>query len=76
MPSFNLVSPDQAQFLRLEESLVDCVSKIDLQLESLSTTQEELLIVKDYLERTELPSALYHTYTLWNDFLGNNAKNF
>ena len=74
MPSFNLVSPDQAQFLRLEESLVDRVSKVNLQLESLSTAQEELLIVKDYLERTEATfCALSYLHTV-EQFLGKQCQ--
>jgi len=38
MNSVNLLSQDQAQLLRLEEYLVDHVSKLDLQLEAFSTT--------------------------------------
>jgi hypothetical protein len=74
MSSFNLVSPVQGQFLRLEESLVDHISKLDLQLESLSTAQEELFIVKDYLERTEAPFlVLSHLHTA-ERFLGKQRQ--
>jgi hypothetical protein len=74
MSSFNLVSPVQGQFLRLEESLVDHISKLDLQLESLSTAQEELFIVKDYLERTEAPFLVLSYLHTAERFLGKQCQ--
>jgi hypothetical protein len=74
MSSFNLVSPVQGQFLRLEESLVDHISKLDLQLESLSTAQEELFIVKDYLERTEAPFLVLSNLHTAERFLGKQCQ--
>ncbi len=74
MNSVNLLSQDQAQLLRLKEYLVDHVSKLDLQLEVLSTTQEELTIIKDYLEKTAAPFLVLSYLNTAERYLGKQQQ--
>jgi hypothetical protein len=55
MNSDNILSQEKANLLRLKEYLVDRISKLGLQLEAISETQENLAIVKDYLGKTAAP---------------------